>query len=369
MLLNIKRTLGFCLALGLAGCSTLPRGAAVDNEILREADDENAGFAIYPVTKAFLPSVATWPATNTKSYNWIKHSHGAATNIIRAGDVVNLRVWDSDANSLLTGPSEPAADLGDSVVSPAGSIFVPYVGKVNIAGRSPDAARSVIQRSLESISPSAQVQLSLAAGRGNSVDLVGGVSTPGNYPMPNNDFSVLSLIAAGGGVPKDMRNPQVRLQRGHTVYGTSIDHLYENPSLDTRLRGGDKVIVEEDDRYFLSLGAAGSEAQFRFDQAQVSALDAVSIIGGVNDTRADPKGILILREYSDAAVRPGVRGPRQTRVVFTLDLTSSDGLFSARNFPIHHKDLVLATESPVTNARTILQLIGASFGVVSAATN
>ena len=369
MLLNLKRTLGFCLVLALAGCSALPRGAAVDNEILREADDADAGFAIYAVNKSFLPSVATWPATNKKSYKWIGHSHGVATNIIRAGDVVALRVWDSDVNSLLTGPSQPAADLGESVVSPAGSIFVPYVGKVNIAGRSPDAARSVIQRSLESISPSAQVQLALVPGRGNSVDLIGGVSAPGNYPMPDNDYSVLSLIAAGGGVPSDMRNPQVRLQRGHTVYGTSVSHLYENPDYDTRLRGGDKVIVEEDNRYFLSLGAAGSEAQFRFEQANVSALDAISIIGGVNDVRADPKGILILREYSASAVSPGTRGPRQQRVVFTLDLTSSDGLFSARNFPIHHQDLVLATESPVTSARTVLQLFGSAFGVVNAVSN
>ena len=37
MLLNLKRTLGFCLVLALAGCTALPRGAAVDNEILKAA--------------------------------------------------------------------------------------------------------------------------------------------------------------------------------------------------------------------------------------------------------------------------------------------------------------------------------------------
>ena len=85
--------------------------------------------------------------------------------------------------------------------------------------------------------------------------------------------------------------------------------------------------------------------------------------------RGDPQGILILREYPDSAVRAGVRGPRQTRVVFTLDLTNSDGLFSARNFEIAPKDLVLVTESPVTNTRTILGLIGSVFGVANIVTN
>ncbi|EYD76931.1 polysaccharide biosynthesis/export protein [Rubellimicrobium mesophilum DSM 19309] len=51
-----------------------------------------------------------------------------------------------------------------------------------------------------------------------------------------------------------MNNPQIRLIRGDAIYGTSIDRLYDNPALDTTLRPGDKVIVQPDERYFLSLG-------------------------------------------------------------------------------------------------------------------
>ena len=100
----------------------------------------------------------------------------------------------------------------------------------------------------------------------------------------------------------------------------------------------------------MSLGAAGAESQFDFNRDNVSALDALSIIGGVNDTRANPKGVLVLREYPASALKSGQRGPRQQRVVFTIDLTTSDGLFSARNFHINSGDLVLATESPVSSA-------------------
>lgn len=366
MLLNLKRSIGLCLVLTLAACSSLPRGAAVDNEILKAADDPNADFAIYPVTRAFLPSLKDWPTFGTRNYGWIGHSHGSTTNVIQPGDTINLRIWDSEDNSLLTGVGQQAADLPGLVVTPNGTIFVPYVGKVNVSGRSPDAARATIQRSLEAISPSAQVQLTMEQGRGNSVDLVGGVNTPGNFPMQGTGYSVLSLIAAGGGVSSSFSNPQIRLVRGHDIYGTSIEHLYDNPRSDTRLRGGDKVYIEEDERYFLSLGAAGTEALHPFTKADVSALDAMSIVGGVNDSRGDPQGILILREYPNSAVRPGVRGPRQQRVVFTIDLTSSDGLFSARNFQVMNEDLVLITESPINNARTILGLVGSAFGIASA---
>ena len=369
MVFRLKHLVLIFLVTLVAGCSTLPRGAAVDTEILKEADSPEAGFAVYPVTRGFLPSLKEWPRVEGRRYNWIGHSHGTQTTTIQAGDIIDLRIWDSEENSLLTSTGQPASDLNGNVVSSNGTIFLPYVGKVKVSGRTSDSARSAIQRSLEAISPSAQVQLTVKPGRGSSIDLVGGVRQPEIFQMEGTNFSVLSLIAAGGGVQTTLENPQIRLVRGHDIYGTSIEVLFDNPKLDTRLRGGDKVIIEKDKRYFLSLGAAGSEALHPFTKSTVSAIDAMSIIGGVNDNRGDLQGILILREYPSSAVRPGIGGPSQKRVVFTIDLTSSDGLFSARNFPIQNKDLVLVTESPINNTRTILGLVGSAFGLVNAVTN
>ena len=51
------------------------------------------------------------------------------------------------------------------------------------------------------------------------------------------------------------------------------------------------------------------------------------------------------------------------QVVFTLDLTSADGLFAARKFQIQPDDTVLATESPITSAQTVFGLVGAVLGV------
>lgn len=365
--LNVKHFLWVLVVLGLAACGSLPRGAAVEREILETADEPDSDIAVYPVTRAFLPSVKEWPRTGQRGYPWISHSHGSIAQVIRPGDQLDILVWDSGENSLLTGPEQRVATLPPTRVSEGGSIFVPYVGKVRVSGRTPDSARQLIQRQLEAIVPSAQVQLSMSEGRQNSIDLVGGVNSPGTITMPDNDFSVLAAISSGGGVSAAMENPQVKLVRGHEIYATSVARLYDNPRLDTRLRGGDKVIVEEDRRYFLSLGAAGREAQHPFNRDDVSALDALAIIGGVDDSRADPQGILILREYPNSAVSAGTRGPRKTRVVFTLDLTTSDGLFSARNFHIHSGDLVLATESPLTTTRTVLSAVGSVFGVVGAA--
>ncbi|MGJ8543830.1 MAG: polysaccharide biosynthesis/export family protein [Sulfitobacter sp.] len=366
---SVKPLIGIFLSLALAACGTLPRGAALQSEIVKNEDSETADFSVYPVTKAFLPVVADWPETGVQRHGWIGKSAGAKTQIIQPGDILDVLIWDSGENSLLTSPGQRVADLSGMRVSQAGTIFVPYVGKIKVSGRSPDSARHLVQRQLEDIVPAAQVQLRMTEGRTNSVDLIGGVGSAGPVIMPDQDFTVLSALSAAGGVSGGMENPQVKLVRGSKIYSTSVDRLYENPALDTRLQGGDKVIVEEDRRYFLSLGASGQEAQFTFNRDKVTALDALSIIGGVNDTRANPKGVLVLREYPSNAVRADQSGPEHTRAVFTIDLTSSDGLFSARNFEIHSGDLVLATESAVANTRTILSLVGSAFGVVNIATN
>jgi polysaccharide export outer membrane protein len=186
--------------------------------------------------------------------------------------------------------------------------------------------------------------------------------------MPDTDFTLLALLSQGGGVAQGLNNPQIRLHRHGRIYGTSVENLYAHPANDTTLRGGDKVIVQADTRAFLSLGAAGQEARHLFPKEHLTAIEALSIIGGVADFRADPKGVLILRHYPARSLRQKGDGPDNLRMVFTIDLTTADGLFSAGKFRILPGDLVYATEAPVTAARTILGLLGSAFGVYNVAT-
>ena len=190
-----------------------------------------------------------------------------------------------------------------------------------------------------------------------------GVGRPGPYPLPDQDFTLLDLLALGGGISANIANPQIRLQRGDRTYGISAGRLQDDTSLNTTLKGGDRIFIEEDDRTFLSLGAAGSEAPHRFPKDNLSALEAMSLIGGIADARANPQGILILRNYPATSVRRDGSGPRHIRTIFTIDLTSADGLFSAGQFAIQPGDVIYATESPLIGTRNIFGLIGSIFGL------
>ncbi|WP_164870997.1 polysaccharide biosynthesis/export family protein [Mesobaculum littorinae] len=358
------------IALFTAGCGDLPRGGPTESDIVGEVTEPGSGIAFYPVTRALIPAVEAWPDLGAERYSgWPAATAGSTGQIIATGDRLEVRIWDSEDNSLLVSPATSQVELGPLVVSPGGSVFVPYVGDVRVAGLSPERARLSIQNRLSSIAPSAQVQAVLVAGEQSSVDLVSGVSQPGSYPLQNRNSSVLSLISRAGGIPPTLRNPRVKLQRGSTLYAISADTLFDNPQADAVLTGGDKIIVEEDERFFLTLGASGTQKTIDFPRDHVTALEAMSMAGGLVASRADPEGILILREYPRTALTAGYQGPREERVIFAIDLTNADGLFAAKNLEIMPGDVIVATESPVTSLRVALGLIGTGFGLVTAAGN
>ena len=363
-LLPLKSLVG--LSFVLVACSHLPSGAPDSQEILKEIQADDPGFAFYQVTRDFVPTVANWPETGSyQKLGWMTASEGPKSQVIQPGDLLHVQVWDSNENSLMTVPGQRFTRLEGLKVSGNGSIFMPYVGNISLSGLSPELAREKIQDALEPVVSSAQVQLTMREGRNNSVDLVSGALRSGTYPIPDRNYTVMGLISAGGGITNRLNNPQIRLVRGGKIYGTSVSRLLDNPKLDTRLRGGDKVYVEEDERYFLSFGATGREALSIFTKDEMSAMDAISVSGGLRDTAADAKGILILREYNQDAVRQGNKGPDQTRAVFSLDLTTVDGLFAARKFQIHPQDLIIATEAPINDLVKVANIVGRIVGLAA----
>lgn len=353
----------------MAACS-LPRGAALQSEIVNEKTASDPNFQVIQVTRANVPGLLAWPkSVYHKVLHWPKTSSGSNASVIRSGDVVDITIWDNQENSLLTNPGQKFTQIEGIEVDSGGSIFLPYVNTIRIRGLTASGARAKIQRQLEPIVPSAQVQLRLNQGRNNAVDVVGGVANPGAYPMPSRNYKILSVLADAGGIPSGLRNPQVRLLRGSKTFEISAKDLFADGSRNALLHPRDTIIVEEDDRSFTALGASGIEDLIYFPKDHLSAMEAMSLMGGINDNRADPKGVLVLREYGHKYLRSDGSGPGMQHVVFTFDLTTADGLFAARKFSIYPGDTVLATESPVTSARTILGLIGAVLGITAQGNN
>ena len=365
----------FGLVLLVAGCGSFPRGSALQSEVLDQttADPVIAAdgtelaapteFAVETVSRDRLGVYADWPAVGERDLGWIARVDQPNNRIIAPGDTVAVSIWSTEDNGLLTIPGQRFVALPPIRVSPGGEIFLPYIGQIRISGMAPETARARIEDAYLDVTPSAQVQLELTEGRASTVSLVEGFAAPSVYPLVDQDVTLLEMIAQAGGIAPGLRNPQVRLQRGDRTYGISAARLLSDTALNTTLQGGDRVFAQADDRYFLALGASRVSAQVPFPQDRVTALEAISLIGGLAPERANAQGVLILRRYREDAVRSDDSGPHHARTIFTIDLTSADGLFSAGQFRIRPGDLIYVTESPLLTARNVFGLIGTVFGL------
>ncbi|MBM2574703.1 polysaccharide biosynthesis/export family protein [Jannaschia sp. Os4] len=355
---------GLC-ALSLAGCAGLPRSAPTEKELIGSAIEEDAPIAIYPISLETVSRIESWPRLGPH-YDWRVERGGAPGRLIAAGDIVSITIFDSNPTSLIAAEGQRAVSLGDLQLSPRGVVFLPYVGEVRIAGMSVDRARTALQNRLEPVVPGAQVQLNVAPGREQEVDLVAGVAAPGPYPLRDRGTTVLSAIAFGGGPSGALQNPLVRLIRGSHDYAISLDRLTSRPDLDTLVRAGDKLLLEEDDRTFTVIGAAANESVIPFATPRLNLIEALALASGVDSARANPEGVVLLREYPASAVKPG--GPERSKVVFTADLTNAADLFAAKSFWMMPGDVLIPTESPVNGFTAVARLIGTTLGLVTTTT-
>ncbi len=345
-MLNLRRLATLLVIPAMvAGCS-MPRGAALQQEVLRGADDPALGVQVFEVTRASIDILRDWPLGDAEQRNnWTTASAAPTARIIRAGDLMSISIWDSQPDSLLTTAEQRMVTMNEVPVSASGRVFVPYVGELRVAGMSTEMARRTIQQEMLSIVPDGQVQLSVTPGAGNTIDVVTGVARPGRLQLPEISPTVLSVIAEAGGISPTLRNPLVRLNRAGVAYTVPAQELFANPAYDIQMRGGDRILVEEDQRSYIMLGASGVQDVVYFEREHVTVLDAISNNGGLAQARANLQGVLVLREYPASVVRPDGPYPREEEVVFTFDLTSADGLFAADRFNVHSGDVILATES------------------------
>lgn len=364
----LRLVFSLVLVAAVAGCA-VPRGSVTKGEILRGSNSEDASFEVVDLTPASMAMVEKWPRTGGGlKHGWIGGNRGASNYVIRSGDILSLSIWDSQEDSLLTGVGQKEARVSQIRVASGGSVFLPYVGNVQVSGLTIEAARDDIARRMETIAPSVQVLVSAEPGQNNIARAVDGVTDPGSYPLPDRSYSVLNLIADAGGISNSIQNPVVRLMRGGATYEVFASDLTENGNLDTALRGGDKVMIADVPQSVAVTGAIGREVLVPIKHP-VTVLEAVTTAGGLADARANPKGLLVLRRYPHNAVRLDTHGPSKDLVIFALDMTRADGLFAAQEFEVYAGDVVYASDSPLVLINNFLDVFRASGATYAQANN
>ncbi len=298
----------------------------------------------------------------------LKNAAQLGSDTIQPGDVLGLTIYENVDDPLLGVEGSPATQLEEVQVDGSGFIFIPYAGRIKASGNTPEAIRRIITAKLADQTPDPQVEVRRVAGDGSTVSLIGAVGGQGVYAIERPTRTLGAMLARAGGVTIAPDIAQITVIRGTARGKIWLQDLYDHPELDIALRAGDRILIEEDTRAFTALGATGGQARVPFESQNMSALEAIARVGGLNPATADPTGIFVMRN-EDAPIANSVLGRNDLqgaqRMVYVLDLTQPNGMFEARDFLIRDGDTLYVTEAPYTQFTKILSALTGPAGSVN----
>lgn len=348
----------------VAGCA-LPRSGPTRDEIFAGSVLREGDAFVVVVDDHVTRATAVTPALGFGSAFLNAGVVGADT--ISPGDVLGLQIYENVDSGILTLEGGAPASVDEVQVDSQGFIFVPYAGRIQAAGNTPESLRQVITRQLDTQTPDPQVIVRRVAGDGSTVTLVGDVGGQGVYPIERPTRTLTSMLAAAGGVQVEEGGAKITVFRGRHQGSVWLEDLYSNPANDIALRPGDRIVVEADSRSFTAMGATGAQSRVPFDMVNMSAIEALAQVGGLNPNLADPKGIFVFRnepeEVAEAVTGQDLTGSQ--RFVYVLNLTEPNGIFMARDFVIRDGDTVYVTEAPFTQWQKTVSALTGTLGTVS----
>ncbi len=348
------------ILLGTVSCG-LPRSGPSRKEIFAGSVLNGGDAFVVTVNPVVTRATAVVPALGFSS-SFMK-AGVLASDIISSGDTLGMTVFENVKDDPLLGNTgQRVSALQTLQVDGQGYIFVPYAGRIKAAGQTPEGLRDVITRKLDPQTPDPQVIVQRLAGNGSTVTVAGSVAGQGNYPIDAPTRTLTAMIAKAGGATIPLPVAVVRVSRAGRTEKIWLQDLYANPRMDIALRPGDQIVVEQDTRAFVALGATGTQNRVPFQTQTLSALEAIATVGGLNSNIADPKGVFVLRN-EPAVIANSVLGRTDLigdqRMVYVLDLTKPTGLFEARDFLIRDGDTVYVTEAPFVQwSKTIGAITG-----------
>ncbi|MFA6031467.1 MAG: polysaccharide biosynthesis/export family protein [Myxococcota bacterium] len=353
-------------AIMLPGCAAIPSSGPTRAQVLSQL---NADTGTLPITLVEVKTVADLPRPAKVATVFADdYTPPPPTEIVGPGDVLNITVYEtgvalfggSGAATAAAGvnagfdPSSRAERFAPIRVSDAGSINIPFVGEVAVAGRTTSEIEGLLRRSLRGMSQNPQVLVSIAEGLTNSIIIGGDVRAPGRLVLPTNRETLSDVIALAGGNSGEIKDILVHLQRAGNHGEFRLSDILSNPEQDIRVFPADRILLVRAPRSFSVLGAAGRNDQIAFPAPSLSLIEAVALAGGTNPNAGDPRAIFVFRSVS------GLDGS-EAPIVYHFNMMQASSYLLAQRFGITDRDVLYIGNAEANQPTKLVQIISQLF--------
>ena len=142
---------------------------------------------------------------------------------IGVGDVLSIVVWDHPELTAPFGSFNNVQDQGN-VVREDGTIFYPFVGQLEVAGRTARAIQEELAVKLADYIESPQLDVRVVNYRSQRFFVTGFVSNPGTYPVTDVPVRVVEALGIAGGLLPMLTytmSPSLEVTRASTSHFTT----------------------------------------------------------------------------------------------------------------------------------------------------
>jgi len=289
---------------------------------------------------------------------------------IGRGDTLEVDIWEAPPATLFGGgvadPRAPSTvrptTLPGQVVDQDGAIMVPFVGRIQVAGKLPVDVGNDIERGLKGKANQAQVLVRVARNASANVTVVGEVTNSLRMPLTSGGERVLDALAAAGGVRQPVNKMTLQITRGSKFEALPLDAVIRDPRENVPLQPGDVVTAMFQPLSFSVLGATGKNDEINFETQGITLAQALARAGGLADSRSDQRGVFIFRfEPVDALDWPSqpvaTTATGMVPVVYRLDLNQPRSLFAMQNFKMLDKDVLYVSNAPAAELQKFLNMV------------
>ena len=361
----------------LAGGCELPRAGPSTSDIVEGARPARGGgtrFALVDVDANTVAVMDRWSAVSLQGS--FGRQRPASTQQIGVGDSVQVMIWEAAAGGLFSAPANDrlspgsrSAAIPEQAVGPDGAITVPYAGRVRVVGRTPEQVETEIVSALNDKAIEPQALVTVTRNVANTVTVIGEVTSGARVPLTTRGDRVLDVVATAGGIRTPAHETFITLLRDGRSVRIPMQAILKDPAENVFVRAGDVVSVAREQQSFTAVGATGGNALVHFDAIGITLDQAIARAGGLNDNRADPTGVFVIRyeqpaEYDQLGLpRPTAGSMGEVPVIYRVNMRDPNGFFLARRFPIHNKDILYVSNASTLDIQKTMAILLPFLGV------
>ncbi len=355
----------------LSACASLPSSGPTAHQVVRSVSATNHQGLDYQIVDIDAQLALAPPSSNRLPQLQLEalaaSSAPQRTDIIRAGDTLTIDIFEVGV-TLFGNVAGASADVSPTanaqrivvLVKDNGTIDLPYLGTLKVAGSTPQAFAGTIKQRLRKYSESPEALVTITETVENVAYVGGSVAKPGRYRLSSARERLLDLVALSGGSTLDYDDAELRLVRGDRSAEVALSQLLPEDLANIVVAPGDRIEIRRQRKTFTVFGASDRVAQMPFETQNVTLAEAIARAGGPSDSRANPRGIFLFRFEAN-----GSRPPLP--VIYRIDLLDAQSYFIAQRFQVRDKDVLLFTNAPASAPIRFIGLLNQLFSPVATA--